>query len=153
MTGLTGITSASLPAFSRRLLGAWRLDPTHPASGPFVLRSSAATEFYIDSVERAMTRSANGILWRTYLKVDPASHTLLIEPYEGKNATYTWRTPDANHLVLTSVPPGQPTQRTKAAGNAKPAQTFTPEVITLTRIPIPTQYPLYSTKFKWVSYY
>lgn len=135
------------------LLGAWRLDSTHSASGPFVTPKGPATELYIDTVERGLTRSADGALWRTYLKVNPADHTVFISPSVGRDMTYSWRMPDANHLILTTLPPNEPSQTSTGKNPSKPAPAFVPVVVSLVRIPIPTHYPLFDSKFQFVSYY
>ena len=93
-----------------------------------------------------MTQSADGVLWRTYLKVNPVAHTLFVMPYVGPDVTYKWEMPDANHLVLTSMPD-------PAAQGSKNVRAFTPAVIALTRIPIPNQYPLFSTPFRFTAYF
>ena len=42
------------------------------------------TELYIDTVERRRTRAGDGTLWRTYLKLNAAGHTVWINPFLGR---------------------------------------------------------------------
>lgn len=145
--------SRNIARIQSPLLGAWRLDSTYPASGPFVTSNGPASEIYIDTVERGFTRSADGVLWRTFLKINPTAHTVYVSPFVGRDVTYNWRMPDPNHLILTTMPPQGPAPNTKGTSSSKPAPPFVPVVVSFIRIPLPTHYPLYDTKFRFVSYY
>ncbi len=140
-------------AIQSPLLGAWHVDSTHPATGPFLTPQGPATELYIDTVERAITRVADGTLSRTYLTVDSNAHTILVKPFSGYNVQYRWQMSDPNHLTLTPIPPFPPIQSSKAAQNSKSAPAPAPAVITLTRMQLPTHYPLFERKFDFVTYY
>jgi hypothetical protein len=123
------------------ILGAWHLDSTHPATGPFITPEGLpATDLYIDSPIRAFTRSTDGELWRTGLDPNFAQNTIQVSIETRPDITYTWQMPDPNHLTLTSLPP-----------NPKPAQPFTPDTLTFTRTPIPTHYPLLDRGFHFVN--
>jgi hypothetical protein len=135
------------------LIGAWRLVSTQPVSGRFMTPDGPATEIYIDSVERGMTSSADGALWRTVLNVNSGKHTIYINPFVGRAVTYDWRLPDPNHLVLTTIPPNRPAPIQRGKNPASPAPPFVPVVVTLVRIPTPAHYPLFDSKFQFVSYY
>jgi hypothetical protein len=136
------------------LLGAWHLDPSHPASGAFLTGDGLpASDLYIDTVERAFLRATDGALWRSQLDLKAAAHTVAVYPVGGKPETYAWQMPDANHLVLTSAPPEQPKTKPGAQKKAdpKPATPFVPEVLTLTRTPIASHYPLLDRGFHLVN--
>lgn len=86
-----------------------------------------------------MARAADGSLWRAYAEIDQAKHTVEIGSgyFEGVrfDATYTFFQPDANRLILTPTSDLSATQGT----------------ITMTRVPLPSHYPLLERKFHWVS--
>jgi len=76
------------------LLGAWHLDPGHPASGAFLTGDGLpASDLYIDTVARAFTRSTDGVLWRTSLDVKAAAHTVTVHPFPGTPVIYAWQMP------------------------------------------------------------
>ncbi len=81
-------------------------------------------------------------------KVNAAAHTIRISPFLGQNVTYDWRMPDQDHLILTPAPPTKPAQAAKTPPNAKSSAMDTPEVVTLTRIPLPAHYLLFESKFQ-----
>ena len=147
--------SRNIARIQSPLLGAWRLDSTYPASGPFVTSNGPASEIYIDTVERGFTRSADGVLWRTFLKINPmripctsARLSAAMSPTIGGCPT-----PPEPPLILTTMPPQGPAPNTKGTSSSKPAPPFVPVVVSFIRIPLPTHYPLYDTKFRFVSYY
>jgi hypothetical protein len=126
------------------LLGAWKLDAAHKASGAFITPEGApATELYVDTVVRAFTRAPDGQLWRTRLRLDAEKHTLAVRFYRASGITYDWQMPDNDHLVLTSKAPDTP--------KGKKPEPFTPEVMTFTRIPTPAHYPLLDRGFHFVN--
>ena len=134
------------------LIGAWKLDATHPASGAFITPEDVpVSDLYIDTAVRAFSRSATGELWRTRINLDAKAHTIHIACYTKPGVTYAWQMPDATHLVLTSTPPEAPKADAKAdsktAAKAKPAPAFTPVTVTLTRTQIPSHYPLLERGF------
>jgi hypothetical protein len=134
------------------LIGAWKLDATHPATGSFITGEGLpATNLYVDTAVRAFTRASDGALWRTYLHVDPKAHTVEINDFPTPGKTYSYQMPDNDHLILTSTPPEKPKPDPKAKAPAKPDPPFTPAVVTLTRIPIPTHYPLLDRGFHLIN--
>ena len=134
------------------LIGAWKLDSTHPATGSFITGEGLpATNLYIDTAVRAFTRASDGALWRTYLHVDPKMHTVEINDFPTPGTTYSYQMPDNDHLILTSTPPEKPKPDPKAKAPAKPEPPFTPAVVALTRIPIPSHYPLLDRGFHFVN--
>jgi hypothetical protein len=136
------------------LLGAWHLDPAHPASGAFIdPEGLPITDLYVDPSTRAFTRSTDGALWRSGVNVDPAKHTVRIRCYIGAPTNYAWQMPDANRLILTSVSPDAPKSdpKHKTAPAAKPAPPFVPAILTLTRTPTPTHYPLLERGFHFIN--
>ncbi len=143
-------------AVSTPLLGAWRLEADHPASGAFITpEKKPATDLYIDTAVRAFMRSTDGALWRTNLHLDPKTHTVRVRCYVNPPVNYMWTMPDANHLTLTSVPPEKPKADGKKDGKGKktekPPPPFTPAVLTFTRIPLPAHYPLLQRGFHFVN--
>jgi hypothetical protein len=89
------------------LLGAWMLDAVHPATGAFIDgHGTPATDLYIDTVQRAYTRSVDGVLWG--LRVDAKADTLQVFPFGRPPMRYSWQLPDPDHLILTTVPPPAP---------------------------------------------
>jgi hypothetical protein len=132
------------------LLGAWHLDAAHPATGAFITGDGApASDLYIDTVQRAFTRSVDGELWRTNLHIDAKAHTISVRPYGGDPVKYSWQMPDAQHMVLTTVPPEPPKAKDKTP--PKPAPPFTTQVISFTRTPTMAHYPLLERGFHWVN--
>jgi hypothetical protein len=134
------------------LVGAWHLDPTHPASGAFIdPEGRPVTDLYIADSGRAYTRSNDGELWLSGADLDPKKHTVNINCYFIKDPTnYAWQLSDPNHLVLTSVPPDAPKPDPKQKP-VKPAAPFIPAVLTLTRTPTPSHYPLLERRFHFIS--
>ncbi len=126
-------------AVAAPLIGIWKMDPGTTATGAFRNDGQAASEFTIDSPGRGFTRTADGALWRSYLKLDPKAHTLRINAYAGVAVEYAWHMPDTAHLVLTPVPPKD------AKAPARPGDVATTE--TFTRVPTPAHYPLLERGF------
>jgi hypothetical protein len=132
------------------LRGAWHLDATHPASGAFLTPEGApVTDLYIDTVQRAFRRSVDGALWRTGLYLEADKHLLTVFAYGDGPTKYSWQMPDANHLILTTVPPDKP--KTSGKALAKPAPPFTPQTISFTRTPVPAHYFLLERGFHFVN--
>jgi hypothetical protein len=132
------------------ILGAWKLDATQKATGAFVTPEGLpTTELYVDTVARAFSRASDGELWRTRMTLDDKAKTLKVRCYIQDAVTYGLAMPDADHMVLTSRAPKPP-----KAVKGKPvpkAAPFTPEVVSLTRVPVPTHYPLLDRVFHWVN--
>lgn len=129
------------------LTGAWHLDAGHPASGAFVdPKGLPVTDLYVVPGGNAYTRSSDGQLWITIFNLNAEKHTVGISCYFiGAPTNYAWQLSDSNHLILTSVPPDPP----KPGG--KPAMPFNPAVLTLTRTPAPSHYPLLERGFHFIN--
>jgi hypothetical protein len=134
------------------MTGAWHLDATHPASGAFLdPEGLPVTDLYVAASGRAYTRSTDGELWLTLVNLDPRKHTVRIKCYFiGPPTNYAWQFSDSNHLILTSVPPDTPKPDPKH-GPAKTAAPFSPAILTLTRTPTPTHYPLLERGFHFIN--
>jgi hypothetical protein len=134
------------------LVGAWKLDANHPATGSFITGEGLpATDLYIDTSVRAFTRAQDGALWRTYLNIDPKAHTVEINDFPTPGVKYSYQMADNDHLTLTSVPPEKPKPDPKAKTPPEPEKPFTPAVVALTRTPIPSHYPLLDRGFHLVN--
>jgi len=131
------------------LLGDWRIDAAHPASGAFIdPRGLPITDLYVAASGRAYTRSTDGELWLSGVNLNLEKHTVRINCYFiGAPTNYSWQFSDPDHLVLTAVPPETP----KSDPNRKPAPPFSPAVLNLTRIPTPAHYPLLERGFHFIS--
>jgi len=81
--------------------GLWQLD-----EGQTMPKMFGGMQWYsisIDSLTRGMARSTDGQLYRMYLTYDEAKHKLKMTSRGGSGAVnYTWQTPDADHLVLST---------------------------------------------------
>jgi hypothetical protein len=98
-------------------------------------------EISIDSLTRGMARSADGQLWRMYLTYDEKKHTVGMTSRGGGGAVlYDWQVPDAQHMVLVTVPPK----------NAKGPQAV-PMTVTFHRVETPKEYPLLTRGFHLVN--
>jgi hypothetical protein len=127
------------------LLGAWKVEGTHMEGGPFVGPDGLPiTDLYIDSAIRAFSRSSEARLWRTTVKVDGSEHRVRLVCALGEPATYAWRMPDRNRLVLTPIRSEPPAENSIAKPSA-------PTVVTLTRVQVPDHYPLLDRGFHWVN--
>ena len=102
-----------------------------------------ATDLYVDTTSRAFTRSSDGALWRTGLKLDAEKYTVGIGGVGRKAVTYAWHMPDGDHVVLKSIPPEVP--------KGKSTPPFTADMIALTRTPVPSHYPLLDRGFHFVN--
>lgn len=137
------------------LLGAWHLDSTHPARGPFITGNGLpASDFYVDAANRAFRRSTDGTLWHTSIQMDHNADKITI--FSGRPTTYAWQMVDANHLTLTTTPPKAPPAKKAEPGakvqpDARSAAPFVPQVLTFTRTPIPSHYPLLDRGFHWIN--
>ncbi len=134
------------------LVGAWHLDPTHPASGAFIdPEGRPVTDLYVAPSSRAYTRSTGGELWLSGVNLDPKKHTVRISCYFIAPPTnYAWQLSDPDHLILTAVPPDPPKPGPKPKLD-KPAPPFSPAILTLTRIPTPAHYPLLERGFHFIN--
>jgi hypothetical protein len=134
------------------LIGAWHLDAAHQATGAFIdPKGLPITDLYVLPGNQAYSRSTDGQLWITMFNPNSKEHTVRIRCYFiGAPTNYAWQLSDPDHLVLTSVPPEAPKADSKEK-SSKPAVPFKPAVLSLTRIPTPTHYPLLERGFHLVN--
>jgi len=127
------------------LVGAWHIEGDHPASGGFVdPKGSPVTDLDVELSGRAYSRSSDGQLWISIVDLNREKHTVRIGCYFISPPTgYAWQLKDANHLVLTSLPPDGP--------QGKSAAPFSPSVLTLTRVSTPPHYPLLERGFHFIN--
>jgi hypothetical protein len=83
-----------------------------------------------------MFRDAAGVLWRSGMHFDMKKHTVSLGT-SGMDApiVYNFTRPDPDHFILTPT-----------GNDAKTAGT-----LTLTRVPLPTHYPLLDRGFHFVN--
>jgi hypothetical protein len=113
------------------LTGQWHIDSATLNGQPHPLfdgDGQPITDIFLEPNARVTLRAADGVLWdgTTY---DAANHMLTLFSSTRQNIRYTIAQPDATHLTLT------PIADTDAPG------------LHLTRVPLPTQYPLYQRGF------
>ncbi len=127
------------------LLGAWNIEAQQPPSSFDSPEHQPITALYVDSPVRAFSRSADGQLWRTWLDPDSKAQTLRIGVYVNDPVNFSVKLQDGDHATLTAIPP-------KADGkNQDAVKKFRPVTLTLTRIPVPSHYPLLDRGFHWVN--
>ena len=127
------------------LLGAWTVVAQQPAGVFDSPEHQPITALYVDSPVRGFSRTSDGALWRTRLRPDAASHTISINVYVNPPMTFNLHMTDADHATLTAASP-------KPDGkNADAVKAFKPATLTLTRIPLPSHYPLLDRGFHWVN--
>jgi hypothetical protein len=127
------------------LAGEWRVDSaTMIESGQTVdapvltAEGVPMTALFLEPDGRVMARSADGRLWRAGATINTSRHSL--DLYSGYfdgtrfNVNYTYSQFDNDHLKLT------PLGDHKQAGST----------LLLTRVPLPSTYPLLQAHFKWV---
>ena len=125
------------------LSGEWRLDSAlltakgHTVSKPVLTGDGQPlAALFFEPSGRSMARSADGVLWRGGAKIDPAKHTMrLFIQGTGDAVVYSVAQPDPTHLIL------RPTGEDAA----------TEPVLQLTRVPLPSHYPLLDRGFHWVN--
>jgi hypothetical protein len=119
------------------LTGIWHLDSATLKGQPKPVLTNDGypmTDLILEPTGRAMLRATDNALYRARFKLDDKAHTVeLSDP--SKRVTYAIAQTDATHLVLT--PTG------KEAG--------TTATLALTRVPIPTHYPLLDRGFHFVN--
>ena len=121
------------------LLGAWTVRSREGAfEGP---EHDSIAQLYVDDPTRAFARGSTGELWRTWMQPDLKAATVKVGVYTTGSHLYRITMPDSNHAVLTAMPPQ----------NAAAAKSFKPLVVELTRIPVPSRYPLLDRGFHWVN--
>jgi hypothetical protein len=117
------------------LTGEWHLSST---TKPFLTGDGVPlSDIFFEPSGRAMIRSSDGVLWRGGAALDDKKHTLqlFVSGHVGDPPLYALTQPDATHLVLT--PTGK-----QAKDNG---------TLALTRIPVPTHYPLLDRGFHFVN--
>jgi len=93
------------------------------------------TDIFLEPSGRTMLRDTSTVLWRAGVHIDDKKHTFLLDPEFADSITYTMTQPNPTHILLT--PTGT---------DAKTAAT-----LNLTRVPLPTHYPLQERGFHWVN--
>lgn len=122
--------------------GEWHIDPSDSGDRDVSSKSTLLTSegqlitaVYLEPNGNAMARSADGRLWRTSFSIDLVKHTVAIRAYAYQGGDYTFSQPDSSHLVL--IPIGN-----DSANRA---------TLHLTRVLLPTSYPLLDRGFHLVS--
>lgn len=116
------------------LTGEWHLDT---ATKPFLTGDGRPmTDMFFEPSGRVMIRSSDGVLWRAGADIDDKKHTLQLHCTGHESApVYAVAQSDPSHLALS--PTG------KDAGKDG--------TLTLTRVPLPTHYPLLDRGFHFVN--
>jgi len=116
------------------LTGQWHVDSATPK--PFLTGDGLPmTDFFLEPSGRMMLRASDQALWRAGHNYDEKKHTLMIASEVGGPIVYNIQQPDPSHMILT--PTGDA---------AKTAST-----LTLTRVPLPTHYPLEDRGFHLIN--
>jgi len=114
-------------------MGIWHVDS---ASKPFVTGDGVPlADIIVEKTGRAMLRSADTVLWRGGVHYDDKKHTMRVGCAGHDSSEYAVTQTDPMHLTLT--PTGK-----DAANNG---------VLQLTRVPLPTHYPLEERGFHWIN--
>ena len=116
------------------LTGQWHLDST---TKPYLTGDGMPMmDIFFEPSGRTMVRSSDGVLWRAGTTYDDKKHSLMLFSTGHDGAVlYAVTQPDPSHLVLT--PTG------KDAKNDG--------VLSLTRVPLPSHYPLLDRGFHFVN--
>ena len=93
------------------------------------------TAIFFEPSGRTMLRASDQALWRAGSEYDAKKHTLSLASEAGGHVVYAIQQPDPAHLVLT--PTGKSSK--------------TASVLALTRVPLPTNYPLLDRGFHFVN--
>ena len=121
------------------LTGQWHVDSAtlNGQPKPFLTGDGLPmTDIFLEPSGRTMLRDSATVLWRAGVHVDDKDHTLILGSAGLDHPiVYAIAQPDPAHLVLT--PNGKDNK-----GDA---------VLTLTRVPLPTHYPLLDRGFHWVN--
>jgi hypothetical protein len=113
------------------LTGLWHVDS---ATQPYLTADgSPMVELSLEPNGRAMLRDSDHVLWRAVASYDDPGHTVLIQPIGVSQPTlYAVAQVDGTHIRLISL-----------RGQSG--------VLTLSRIPTPTTYPLLDRGFHWIN--
>ncbi len=121
------------------LTGEWHVDSATLAGKPTPYLTGDGlpmTAIYFEPSGRVMLRATDDVLWRAGDKIDDKKHTLqLFSAGHQDAAVYAMTNPDPSHLVLT--PTGKQARKDGA--------------LTLTRVPLPSHYPLLDRGFHLVN--
>jgi len=121
------------------ITGQWHVDSAllNGQPKPFLTGDGQPmTDIFLEPSSRTMVRDSATVLWRGGFHIDDKKHTVNFGTVgSGDNTIYALAQPDPNHLILT--PTGK---EAKTVGT-----------LTLTRVPLPTHYPLLDRGFHWVN--
>ncbi len=124
------------------LTGEWRVDSSvltangHSTPKPTLTGDGQPlTALFLEPSGRLMARSSDNVLWRGGVNFDAAKHTLNLFIMGTGAIDYALAQPDPTHLVLTPAGKDAAIQPT----------------LQLTRVPLPTHYPLLDRGFHWVN--
>jgi hypothetical protein len=96
----------------------------------------AMTDLFLEPSGRAMVRSSDNVLWRAGAHFDDKKHTANFGSNGHKGGgPYAYMQPDPTHLVLTPTGDAAKTEPT----------------LDLTRVPLPTTYPLLTRGFHFIN--
>jgi hypothetical protein len=119
--------------------GQWHLDSATLKGHPEPVLTGDGlplTDIYFEPSGRTNLRDSSTVIWRAYTEFDDKKHTMLLgTAFSDSPVTYSIQKPAPNRLVLT--PTGK-----EAAGNG---------TLALTRVPLPTHYPLLDRGFHFVN--
>ncbi len=116
------------------LTGQWHIDSATLNKQPMpylCYDGQPMTDIFLEPNTRVTGRAADGTLWSGTM-YEPSAHTLHLMNERHVPADFTFTQPDPTHLILTPTLPTYPT-------------------LTLTRVPIPTHYPLYERGFHFTN--
>jgi uncharacterized membrane protein YphA (DoxX/SURF4 family) len=119
--------------------GEWRVDSALLNGQPKPILTGDGeplAAIFIEPTGRTMCRDTAGVLWRSGMHFDMKKHTVsLVTAGMDAPIVYAFTQPDPNHFLLTPT-----------GADAKTAGT-----LALTRVPLPTHYPLLDRGFHWVN--
>ena len=120
------------------LTGQWHLDAATFKGKPQPYLTGDGlplTDIYLEPSGRSMVRSSDATLWRGGAQFDDKKHTMSLFAVGHGTVDYSVTQPDPMHLVLTPTGDDAKTEST----------------LTLTRIPLPSHYPLLDRGFHFVN--
>jgi hypothetical protein len=106
------------------------------------------SDIFLEPSGRAMLRDTDSVLWRARAAFDDKKHTVRISAIGHPDPIlYAITQPDPNHLILTPAPTPNP-----KSTSPKPSPTPAPDpTLALTRVPLPTHYPLLDRGFHFIN--
>jgi hypothetical protein len=120
------------------LAGEWHLDTATLNNQPkpyFTGDGVPMTAVFLEPTGRSMVRSSDDALWRGGYRINDKAHTLNLFAVGHGGVTYAIAQPDPTHLILTPT-----------GGDAK-----TEPTLHLTRVPLPSHYPLEERGFHLIN--